>query len=171
VKMGDSASGQFMTVSGSKLQVDSAVAIADINNVKTDTAVEIRATDIGRKLTGKIGEIADKPGTKGADARSVYVGIIPDDLKAATELVGASVAVVIPISTTGGAVLAVPVAALTTKTDGSTSVQVAPKDATNVSEAKVVNVKVGLSAGGYAQVTAIGGGSLAKGDRVVVGIK
>jgi Putative peptidoglycan binding domain len=172
VKAGDSISGQFMTVSGSKLRVEAAVPLVDIDNVKTGAAVEIRANDLGLKLTGVIAEIADKPGTRGVDARSVAVAITPDDLTQAAELNGASVAVVIPVQSTGGkAVLTVPVAALVTKADGTTSVQVAKGGSTNIADAVIVPVKVGLSAGGYAQIDPIGGASLGKGDRVVVGTK
>jgi hypothetical protein len=171
VKPGDAVSAAFMTVSGSTLVVDSSVATADINNVKPNAAVEIRLTEIGRKLTGKITEIAEKPGTKGADARAVYIGITPDDLALATEFAGASVAVVIPLESTGGAVLAVPVAAVTTKADGSTSVQVASGTTAKASDAETVRVKTGLSAGGFVQVEAIAGAKLNRGDRVVIGTR
>jgi hypothetical protein len=169
VKAGDSISGQYMTVSGSKLRVEAAVPLVDIDNVKTGGAVEIRVNDLNKKLSGVISEIAEKPGTKGVDPRSVAVTVTPDDLAQAAELNGASVVVVIAVQSTGGkAVLAVPVAALVTKADGSTTVQVAKGTGT---ETDAVAVKVGLSANGFAQVEPIGGAKLVKGDRVVIGTK
>jgi hypothetical protein len=169
VKAGDSISGQYMTVSGSKLRVEAAVPVVDIDNVKKGGAVEIRVNDLNKKLSGVISEIADKPGTKGVDARSVAVTVTPDDLTQAAELNGASVVVVIAVESTGGkAVLAVPVAALVTKADGSTTVQVAKGTGTDTDS---VAVKVGLSANGFAQIEPIGGAKLVKGDRVVIGTK
>jgi hypothetical protein len=72
--------------------------------------------------------------------------------------------VTIPVKSTNGKVLAVPVAALSAGPDGSSRVEVQRNGTTDL-----IKVTVGLSADGYAQVTPVGGGKLAPGDQVVVG--
>ena len=165
-KVGESASGSFMTVSGSRLAVDSSVEVADVGSVHTGIAVDIKLADLDRHLKGTIVEIGEKPGTKGAGNQQVYVGVQPEDAAAAAELNGASVVVTIPLTSTGGkAVLTVPLAAVTTKIDGTSQVAI-------VHDGDVpsnVAVKLGLQASGYIEVEPLGGASLSEGDRVIVG--
>jgi multidrug efflux pump subunit AcrA (membrane-fusion protein) len=72
--------------------------------------------------------------------------------------------VTIPVSSTGGEVLAVPAAALSATANGSTILQVEDEDGT----LRTVTVQPGLAAGGLVEVTAVDG-QLAEGDWVVVG--
>jgi multidrug efflux pump subunit AcrA (membrane-fusion protein) len=88
--------------------------------------------------------------------------ITPSELP--EEIVGANVRVTIPVSSTGGAVLAVPAAALSATANGSTILEVENEDRT----LRTVTVEAGLAAGGLVEVTAIEG-ELAEGDLVVVG--
>ncbi|HZI36861.1 MAG TPA: hypothetical protein VFF24_01045, partial [Acidimicrobiia bacterium] len=78
----------------------------------------------------------------------------------------ANVRVTIPVSSTGGAVLAVPAAALSATADGSTIVQVEEDDGA----LRTVTVEPGLAAGGLVEVTPVEG-QLAEGDLVVVGLE
>lgn len=166
VKPGDAVSGEFMRVTGSRLNVDASVARADADLLRPGAPATIDVIDAGVELTGTVAEVADKPGTNGVSANRIYVRITPDDLTRAAEVAGASARIVVPVESTGGqAVLAVPLAALSTGADGSTRVQV-ERDG----DVTTVTVRVGLSAQGYAQVTPAGGARLAKGDRVVVGL-
>jgi multidrug efflux pump subunit AcrA (membrane-fusion protein) len=80
------------------------------------------------------------------------------------EIIGANVRVTIPVSSTGGEVLAVPAAALSATANGSTILQVEGEDLALTT----VTVETGLAAGGLVEVTSIGG-ELAEGDLVVVG--
>jgi multidrug efflux pump subunit AcrA (membrane-fusion protein) len=80
------------------------------------------------------------------------------------EIIGANVRVTIPVSSTGGAVLAVPAAALSATANGSTILQVEGEDLALTT----VTVETGLAAGGLVEVTPIGG-DLVAGDLVVVG--
>ena len=84
---------------------------------------------------------------------------------APTNLVGASVRLTIPVQTTGDSVLAVPVSALTMGPDGSSRVQVDTSGGI-----VLVEVKPGLSADGYVEITPVGGASLQAGDLVVIGL-
>ena len=76
----------------------------------------------------------------------------------------ANVRVTIPVKSTHGKVLAVPVAALSAGPDGSSRVEVL-RDG----KVELIPVTVGLSADGYAQVTPVGRAKLSEGDQVVVG--
>jgi hypothetical protein len=69
------------------------------------------------------------------------------------------------VSSTGGAVLAVPLAALTAGPGGESRVEVMADDGTTA----LVEVETGLAAGGYVEVTGAGGAALAEGDLVVIG--
>jgi peptidoglycan hydrolase-like protein with peptidoglycan-binding domain len=73
----------------------------------------------------------------------------------------ANVRVTIPVKSTRGKVLAVPVAALTAGSGGESRVEVVRSDG----KVELVEVQVGLSADGYAEVR----GALKAGDQVVVG--
>ena len=94
----------------------------------------------------------------------MYVRIAPSDDAAAAELNGAGVVVTIPIESTGGEVLVVPIAALTARADGSTWIEVL-----DGAQRRDVPVEVGLQADGLVEVSPAGGADLAEGDRVVVG--
>jgi multidrug efflux pump subunit AcrA (membrane-fusion protein) len=75
----------------------------------------------------------------------------------------ANVRVTIPVKSTQGEVLAVPVAALSAGPDGESRVE-----AIRSGKITIVQVEVGLSADGYAEVTPVGG-ILSEDDQVVVG--
>ena len=76
----------------------------------------------------------------------------------------ANVRVTIPVRSTSGKVLAVPVAALSSGSDGGSRVEVLRNG-----KVDLVPVTVGLSADGFAQVTPAGDAKLSEGDQVVVG--
>jgi hypothetical protein len=78
----------------------------------------------------------------------------------------ATVKVSVVVGSTSDPVLVVPVAAVTTGADGQARVQVER----GTGRTENVRVQVGLTALGYVQVGASGGG-LAENDRVVVGTK
>ena len=72
--------------------------------------------------------------------------------------------ITIPVTSSGGEVMAVPLAALSAGSDGTTRVEVE----TSPGETKIVVVNPGLRAQGLVQVDPIDG-TLEAGDRVVVG--
>ena len=78
-------------------------------------------------------------------------------------LVGASVRLTVPVESTGGSVLAVPVSAVTLSADGSSRVQ---RD--NNGKLEYVTVEPGLSAHGFVAVKPLDS-ALDPGDLVVVG--
>ncbi|MEO8541306.1 MAG: hypothetical protein ABI577_16310, partial [bacterium] len=163
VKRGDSASGEIMTVSGAKLEVEAAVTIAEAKLLKPGMEVQIEAPDLSLNLKGKVSQIAEKPGTDGADSQHIHISVEPMDPPA--NFKDAAVKITIPVKSTAGDVLTVPVAAVTSGADGSARVQV-DEDG----KQRDVSVRAGLSAGGIVEVTPINE-DLKEGDRVVVASK
>jgi len=75
---------------------------------------------------------------------------------------GNNVRVSVPVSSTAGKVLAVPLAALTAGAGGESRVEVSTGEGTKT---RLVEVVTGLAADGYVEVT----GDISEGDLVVVG--
>ncbi len=112
-------------------------------------------------------------GTTGGDRGSTdpaagYVVRVEPSTELTADLVarlrGANVRVTIPVSSSGGAVLAVPLAALTSGAGGESRVELRRPDGTSA----VVDVETGLAADGYVEVRS-SDPALHVGDRVVVG--
>jgi multidrug efflux pump subunit AcrA (membrane-fusion protein) len=162
VTRGSVIEGSFITVSGSELALRSSVSERDAPRVEVGMEVQIENPETGGEIVGVIGEKADRPGTNGVAQDRVYLEITPSELPEA--IIGANVRVTIPVSSTGGEVLAVPAAALSATANGSTILQVEGEDRA----LRTVTVEPGLAAGGLVEVTPIEG-DLAEGDWVVVG--
>ncbi|HEV7688121.1 MAG TPA: peptidoglycan-binding domain-containing protein [Acidimicrobiia bacterium] len=164
LKVGDEAVGPVMTVTSSRLVVESALSAADAKLVKEGGRVAIRAPEANVDATGTVTGIAATPGTNGVDPQRYYLEVTPTGLDVG--LAGASVVQTISVQSTAGEVLAVPVAALSMASDGTTRVQVQPPR----EPARYVTVEPGLAAKGVVAVTPVQG-ELGPGDLVVVGAK
>jgi peptidoglycan hydrolase-like protein with peptidoglycan-binding domain len=162
VARGSEISGAFVTVTGSVVTMRAAVAEADAHLLEEGMPVEIENPEGETSIPGVISAVAERPGTNGVAADRVYVEIEPEELP--EEIIGQNVRVVIPVSSTGGEVMAVPAAALYATADGSTRVEVEDGDGT----LRTVTVETGLAAGGLVEITPING-DVAVGDLVVVG--
>ncbi len=163
VKRGDGASGTVMTVSNSQLAADSSLSISDAKLVRVGLPVTIEEQDLGITLRGTVTRVADKPGTDKVDPTRVYFEVTPQDAPA--RLVGASVRLSIAVQSTKGAVLAVPLSALSVGADGSSRVQVDRGGG----KTEYVTVVPGLASSGLVEVRPAGGATLKAGDLVVVG--
>jgi Putative peptidoglycan binding domain len=161
-KRGDSVTGRVMTVTNSRLAVDSSLSINDAKLVRRGAPVTIEEQDLGIKATGKVTQVADRPGTHQVDPGRVYLEVTPGTAPA--QLLGASVKLTIAVKSTKQAVLAVPVTALSVGPDGSSRVQVQRAGG----RSDYVTVVPGLAANGLVEVRAVHG-RLARGDLVVVG--
>jgi hypothetical protein len=95
------------------------------------------------------------------DPQRFYFEITPDN--APTSLVGASVKLTIPVKSTTGEVLVIPLSALTIGASGTSRVEIVTGATT-----RFVDVVPGLVAQGLVEVTA-SAGDLAVGDNAVVG--
>jgi peptidoglycan hydrolase-like protein with peptidoglycan-binding domain len=162
VARGSEISGAFVTVTGSVVTMRAAVSESDAPLLEEGMSVQIENPKGETFIPGVISSVADRPGTNGVQADRVYVEIEPEELP--EEIIGQNVRVVIPVSSTGGEVLAVPAAALYATADGSTRVEVEEDGGT----LRTVNVETGLAAGGLVEITPIDG-DIAVGDLVVVG--
>jgi multidrug resistance efflux pump len=162
VSRGSIIEGAFMTVSGSELALRSSVSDRDATRVEEGMEVEIENPETGAAIPGVITSKADRAGTNGLASDRLYIEISPAEIP--EEMIGSNVRVTIPVSSTGGEVLAVPAAALSATADGSTILQVEDPDGT----LRTVKVEPGLAAGGLVEVTPLEG-ELVEGDQVVVG--
>ncbi|VAW08540.1 hypothetical protein MNBD_ACTINO02-3008 [hydrothermal vent metagenome] len=164
---GDIASGEIMRVSGSRLAIDSSVSIEEGDLIAVGDRVQIELTRLGIDVAGTVSFKADRPGTNNLGSDKIYIEILPDEVRA--DLNNTNVKITIPVATrsSGGAVLAVPAAALSATGSGDTVVTVETADGST----RLVTVRPGLAtAAGMVEVTPIGGG-LSEGDRVVVGFQ
>ena len=161
VAVGDAASGPLVMVTNHQLVIDSSLRLEEAPLVKPEMPVAIDEPDLGIKATGVVGSVADTPGTMGVDGYHIYLEVIVDETP--TLLEGISLRLTIPVESTGGVVLAVPVSALSLATDGTSRVQV-----DNNGSLEFIRVEPGLSADGFVEVTPLDG-TLAPDQLVVIG--
>jgi hypothetical protein len=152
-----------MSVTDNQLAVDSALPLEVAPLVKPGMRAAIDERALGIRASGVVQTVASTPGTRGVDGFHIYFEIRVDETPIRLE--GFSVRVTIPIESTRGAVLAVPVSALSLSADGSSRVQ-----AESDGRLEYVTVMPGLSAGGYVEITPADG-KLVPGQLVVVGYK
>lgn len=162
VKRGDSASSRVMTVSNSRLAVDSSLSLDDAKLVRLGASVKVEEPDLGVRTNGVVTQVADRPGTNKVDPSRVYLEVTPGTAPA--QLVGASVKLSISVKSTGRKVLTVPVTALSVGADGTSRVQLQRSGG----QSEFVNVEAGLAAQGLVEVRPVGG-ELEAGNLVVVG--
>ena len=161
--VGSLASGPIMTVTDSAVVIDSSLPLAEAPLVHEGMTVIIDEPQLGLATTGVVSRVASSPGTDKVDGFHIY--FLVTVAEAPPGLIGSSVRLTIPIKSSGGDVLSVPVSALSMTTDGSSRIQTS-KNGNLV----FVAVKPGLSATGYVGVTPING-TLSVGDMVVVGFE
>lgn len=164
VARGEAIEGSFLTVSGSELALRSSVPEREASRIEVGMEVRVENPVSGNEIPGVVSLVAERPGTNGVADDRVYVEVAPEEIP--DEIIGENVRVTIPVSSTGGEVLAVPAAALSATADGSTIVQVENDDG----DLETVTVETGLAAQGLVEVAPIDGG-LDEGDLVVVGLE
>ncbi len=162
VVLGDAASGPVLLVTNNQLAIDSSLPLNEAPLVKPGMTVAIDEPDLGITATGVVGRVADTPGSDGVDGFHVYLQVLVDE-GYTTSLVGVSLRLTIPIESTGGQVIAVPVSALSLAADGTSRVQV-----DHNGSLEFIVVEPGLSADGFVEVTPVGG-TLAPGQLIVIG--
>ncbi|WP_234417505.1 hypothetical protein [Miniimonas sp. S16] len=176
VQRGSTINGPVMSISGATVEIVANVADADAALLAVGQGASLAVGE--ETLPATIAEINATP-TRGAAATGggdgqdstasgrTEVVLHPTELteEQRTALVGTNVRVTIPVSSTAGEVLAVPIAALTAGAGGETRVEVLRDGATTP---ELVVVTLGLSAEGYAEITS-SEAPLAEGDLVVVG--
>jgi len=162
-KRGGAVAGDLMTVTNSRLAIDSDLSVSDAKLVRRGMRVRVEEQDLRVDLAGRVNLVADKTGTNNVDPGRTYLEVAPG--AAAPALVGASVKLSIAVQSTRGKVLAVPISALSVGADGRSRVQID----LGAGRSRVVLVNPGLAAQGFAEVTPKQAGALKEGDRVIVG--
>ncbi len=165
VKTGDVPQGSAMSVTGSGVAIRSSVSAADRPLLTEGVEALMEDAGLGVSLPVTVAFVADSPGGPNAgDGRYAVrlepVGDVPEDA------INQNLRVTVPFQSTNGAVLAVPIAALSAGADGNSRVQVERSEGV----VETVSVKTGLLARsvGLVEISPIDG-DLAAGDRVVVG--
>jgi putative peptidoglycan binding protein len=161
--VGAPATGSVLSVTDNQLAVDSSLALDQAPLVKPGMPVAIDEQALGVKATGVVESIANTPGTRGVDGYHIYMEVRVT--KTSSKFEGFSVRLTIPIESTKGAVIAVPVSAVSLSADGTSRVQVQNNNAL-----EYIVVKPGLSADGYVEISPVQG-TLRPGQLVVVGYK
>ncbi len=165
---GATVTGEALTISGANLQVLASVSASDAALVSEgmaasftvgDTEVAATVTEI---TTGPARSEDDGGGSGGGDRRRLVLEPVEITEEQRAAIVGSNVRVTIPLESTGGEVLAVPVAALTAGPGGESRVEVDRGEG----RTQIVVVETGLTAGGYVEVRSA---ELGVGDLVVVG--
>ena len=161
--VGAAASGALLSVTDNQLTVDAFIPVETAALIRPGMATAIDEQTLGIKAAGTVEMVADTPGTLGADAFNVYIAI-----KVAGGQIqrgGIPVRVTIPLEASKGAVIAVPVSAVSLSADGTSRIQV---DRGGTLE--FVTVRPGLAANGFVEVVPAQG-ELTAGQMVVVGYK
>lgn len=163
VDVGDIPNGSVMDVTGSELAVVSGVSDADRQLLEIGQVGTLDDPASGLSISAEIGFIADNPGGPDLSDDRYRIRLVPTS-DVPEEVFNESLRLRIPISSTGGEVLTVPLAAVSAAADGSSRVERLVED----DETELVDVRVGLSSGGFVEVEALSG-SLDVDDRVIVG--
>jgi hypothetical protein len=161
-RRGNTVQGAVMTVTSSRLVVDSSLSAADAKLVRVGDRVTIDEQELGITARGRVTQVETTPGTRRVDPSRFYFSVVPTS--PVRGLVGASVRLTIAVESTRGVVLAVPVSALSVGGDGSSRVQVRRAGRTSL-----VSVVPGLAAEGSVEIRPAPGERLAEGDLVIVG--
>jgi putative peptidoglycan binding protein len=161
VKIGDTATGPVLGVTNNQLEIDSSLPLAEAPLVKPGMAVAIDEPALGLQATGVVSRVADTPGTDGVDGYHMYFEVQVNETPVSLE--GVSLRLTIPVESTGGAVTVVPLSALFLAADGTSRLQVE-----NNGKLDFMEVKPGLSADGFVEVTPVDG-TLSAGQLVLVG--
>ncbi len=184
VRRGDALTNPAMIVSGAKLTIVGTFSKQDADLLQKGTVAEYAGPD--GTLEAKVskieaprsggssvnsGEEGGEGGTGGgasSDRYTVYFdpGKLTDEQ--ISQLRGANLRLRIPVASTDKEVLAVPLAALTTGADGSNRVELLVPDHDDPFKTEIVNVKSGLVADGFVEITSVDQ-RIEPGAKVVVG--
>ena len=168
VDRGSTIKGSVMRVSGATLQISASASAGDAKLMKVGDAAVLSVPD-DSEHGATVTSIAAAEAAEGTEAASGRFTILltPDELtpEQLQSIQGGNLRVTIPVSSTDGEVLAVPLAALTAGPGGESRVEVSSGTG---DETVLVEVTAGLAANGFVEVVAVDG-SLGEGDLVVVG--
>ncbi len=165
IKRGSTITTSVMRVSGASLIIAASAAESDAKLIEVGARAVIAMPD-GTALDAKVTTVAPREGGKAKDGVRYDVTLTPDALtpEQLQALQGNNVRVQIPVSSSDGKVLAVPIAALTAGAGGESRIEISDDNG----KTRLVEVTTGFSAKGYVEVTPVSG-TLHAGALVVVG--
>jgi hypothetical protein len=161
--VGAAASGPVLMVTDNKITIDSSLPLDAATLVKPGMKVAIEEPTLGIKADGVVDMVAQTPGTFGVDGYHIYFSVKVGDTP--TPLQGFSLRLTIPVESTKGPVITVPISAVTLAADGKSRVQVETGG-----KLEYIIVQPGLAAEGFVEITPVDG-SLKPGQLVVVGFE
>ncbi|MFF3065090.1 hypothetical protein ACFVQ3_11065 [Oerskovia sp. NPDC057915] len=184
VERGATVSGPVMAVSGATLVIEASAGSSDAELLAPGAKATFVLPDDSEGTATVTSVEARKAEAEGGESKAdatkgsrFTVSLAPDALtpEQITLLQGSNVRLTIPVSSTAGEVLAVPVAALTAGPGGESRVEVLRGEARAKSADKekdratdLVPVTTGLAAGGFVEIVS-SDEPLEPGDKVVVG--
>ncbi len=161
----DQSAGQTLVeLAGGRLVVDATFRPNEEDLLQVGTRVELRDELTDAAYPAAVTDIATDRGS-GLDGELGYRAIIKSDEEMPANLAGANLRVTITAASTSTPALIVPLAAISSAADGSTSVHLLRTDG----EPEVVAVDTGLSADGWVAITPVAPDTLRGGDEVIVG--
>ncbi len=163
VAIGDTPEGSVMRVTGSGVVIRSAVSATDRPLIKEGAEAIMANDDLGISVPATVTFVATTPGGPNASADRYAIRLEPLD-PLPEEGFDQNYRVTIPIESTSGDVLVVPLAALSAGADGTARVEIEHSPG----QTNIIKVKTGLSSQGFVEISALEG-TLEAGDRVVVG--
>jgi peptidoglycan hydrolase-like protein with peptidoglycan-binding domain len=167
VSRGSVVTGAVMRVSGATLVISASAAESDAKLIAEGDVATLAMPD-DSVLSATVTSVAPAESTDAEPSAGRFTVLLtPTDMtpEQLVALQGSNVRVTLPVGSTEGEVLAVPLAALTAGPGGESRVEVRRGDD---DETVLVEVTTGLAAEGYVEVTAVSD-TLEAGDLVVVG--
>lgn len=162
------AAGPLVSLAAGELVVSVRVRADERDAVRVGMPVVLLDEQTNTTYDAAVASIEDTP-TTGPDGSVGYAMRVTPASALPDVLAGVNVRVTITAASSEGEVLVVPLAAVSSKADGSTFVSVLPEGAVSTADPVEVPVTAGLSADGFVAVEPVTVGALAAGDRVVVG--
>lgn len=159
------STGQLVELSAGDLIVTMRLRADERDLVRAGTAVELLDEQTNTTYPATLSTVADTA-TTGADGQIGYRALIAADEPLPAELAGVNLRVTIRAASTETATLVVPITAISSAADGTTSVSVL---APGAADPVLVAVIAGLSADGFVAIEPIEPDGVSVGDRVVVG--
>lgn len=173
-RVGGPVKDRSVSISAGEPVVRGALAPHDKGLVRTGMPVKVLIEGTGAEIAATVRSVADSPtdrktaegeGKSTGQART-YELLVSPAKRLDPKLAGRDVRLTNEAAASDGAVLVVPVTAVSAGADGKTAVTVVEPDGAK----RRIEVRAGLTGDGYVEVAPVAGGRLRAGDRVVVGI-
>jgi peptidoglycan hydrolase-like protein with peptidoglycan-binding domain len=166
--LGDPVKDPLITLATGDLAVTAKLPPQEAEALRAGMRVHITAESLGADAEGVISAVGAVTAKAGDDASGSETPFVPVTVKPSTPLAstwhGLDVRVTVTAAQTDGAVLVVPLSAVSAAADGKTVVTVADGDGAQ----RRVEVRAGISGDGYVEVRPVYG-RLEPGDEVVLG--